>query len=51
MTTDADADVGTYTRFGTAISFVSSDQTAFSGTLNGTTLTLVSDGVQLVFRK
>ena len=52
VSTESYADAGTYTRNGTAVTFVfNSDGSSGTGTVNGATITVVVDGFSLVYRK
>jgi len=51
VTTQSHVDAGSFTLTGTAITLISTDGTSVSGTVNGSTLTLVEQGLSAVYVK
>lgn len=51
VTTQSSSDAGTYTVNGTALVLKSNDGSTVTGSLNGDTFTITSDGLSLVFKK
>lgn len=51
VTTQSHVDAGSFTLNGTAITLLSTDGTSVSGTLNGSTLTVVEQGLSAVYTK